>query len=288
MRMRRALATGLAAAVITPAAVLAALPAALPGQASAAAAPAPPLPSASTPSTSPEPFCGNARAQGLPIGTRIEGGPASYRAGSASGAFSVVLTNTTAQPCVHIYPVVVLTGRDHPLTPARIRMEFLDEGRGTWRPVTFVATDEGEAVGAFGGAKGTGKVLAAGEFEGFVIPARGSVTVSVRLAFPAGDTPADAVVANAAVVQRRGADGDWVGESADYRFSLLASDESLFQTPLRTPFEATPSAGTGIDPNELAQTGNRADIGVMAAIAALLTAAGMLLTGAHQVRTGRH
>ncbi|MFD5425852.1 hypothetical protein [Streptomyces sp. NPDC127084] len=283
MRMRRALAAGSAAAVITHAALFAVCT----GQASAAA----------TPSPSPEPFCGDVRAQGLPIGTSIEGGPASYRAGSGYGQFSVVLANTTAQSCVHIHPVLVLTGRDHALTPAQIRMEFLDEAQGTWRPVTFVATDQGEAVGAFGGSKGAEKTPAAAEFEGFAIAARSRVTVSVRLAFPAPGTLADAVVANAAVVQRRGADGDWVGESADYSFSLLASGEPRPPTPPQTPSgtpsdspsgPATSSGAATPDPDELAQTGSRAGIGVMAAIAALLTAAGMLLTGAHQVRTRRH
>ncbi|WP_338676962.1 hypothetical protein V1460_31290 [Streptomyces sp. SCSIO 30461] len=281
MRMRRALVTGLAAAMVTPAVVFTALT----GQAAA------------TPSPSPEPFCGDVRAQVLPIGTSIQGGPASYRAGSGYGQFTVVLANTTARSCVHIHPVLVLTGRDHALAPAQIRMEFLDEVHRTWRPVTFVATDQGEAVGAFGGAKGAEETPAAAEFEGFAIPARSSVTVSVRLAFPAPDTLADAVVANAAVVQRRGADGDWVGESADYSFSLLASGEPLPLTPSSTSSGTPPDAPSSLltgsgdeipDPNELAQTGSHADIGVVAAVAALLTAAGMLLTGAHQLRTRRH
>jgi hypothetical protein len=43
----------------------------------------------------------------------------------------------------------------------------------------------------------------------------------VRLALTAGTEPAD-VVAVAAVVQRRSGDGDWVGESRQYRFTVMA------------------------------------------------------------------
>ncbi|MFE7773102.1 hypothetical protein ACFU5O_04225 [Streptomyces sp. NPDC057445] len=301
MRLRRPLAAGAAIAAIAPAVVVgraSAAPAA-PAPAPAAPAPAPavtapapaPGPAASASAAAPapapvtpasalaagQPFCGDVRAVVFPVATSIEGGPASYRAGSGPGEFAVKLTNTTAKPCLNIHPVVVLAGRDHVLTPTRIRMEFFDAGSGIWRSVAFERTEQGEAVGVFGGtgnAKATKSPRPAGEFGGFVLPGRASLTVPVRLAFPVQDTLADSVVANAAVVQRRGADGDWVGESADYRFSLLASEEQLYEAP--------------VESDELAKTGARYDIGVLAAISALVAAGLVLLAGAHRLRSGRH
>ncbi|MFD7444641.1 hypothetical protein [Streptomyces sp. NPDC059909] len=251
--MRNALALSLAAVLIAPVVLV--------GQALAAAqayGAEPPL----------QPVCGDVQAPVFPITARIQGGPAAYRAGSGPGEFSVVLVNTTAETCRNIYPVVVLLGRDHLLTPARIRMEFYDEGSRTWRPVTFEQTDQGEAVGAFGGA-----ATRARGFGGFTVPGRATVTIPVRLAFPATDTLADTVVANAAVVQRRGADGDWVGQSDDYTFSLLASEEQLYEVPL--------------DAEELAPTGTHYDIGLAAAVSALLAAGLLLLAGARRLRSGR-
>ncbi|MFD3483374.1 hypothetical protein [Streptomyces sp. NPDC058665] len=58
-----------------------------------------------------------------------------------------------------------------------------------------------------------------GGFSGFAVPAGGTVTVRAKLAFTAA-ADANRIVANAATVQRRGGDGDWVGESNDYRFSV--------------------------------------------------------------------
>ncbi|MGW2559101.1 hypothetical protein ACWCXB_07605 [Streptomyces sp. NPDC001514] len=252
--MRNALALSLAAVVIVPVVLV--------GQAVAAAqaySAEPPM----------QPVCGDVRATAFPVVAGIQGGPAAYRAGSGAGEFSVELVNTTAEPCRNIHPVVVLLGRDHVLTPARIRMEFYDQGRGIWRPVTFEQTDQGEAVGAFGGGN-----TRESEFGGFTLPGRATLTIPVRLAFPAADTLADSVVANAAVVQRRGADGDWVGQSGDYTFSLLASEQQLYE-------EALP------DPDELAPTGTQYDIGLAAAVSALVAAGLLLLVGARRLRSGR-
>ncbi|MGW1886527.1 hypothetical protein [Streptomyces sp. NPDC001970] len=216
------------------------------------------------------PVCGDVRATDFPIATRIQGGPAAYRAGSGAAEFSVELVNTTAEPCRNIHPVVVLIGRDHVLTPTRIRMEFYDAVSRTWRPVAFERTDRGEAVGAFGGAHSRD-----GGFAGFTVPGRASVTIPVRLGFPAADTLADSVVANAAVVQRRGADGDWVGQSGDYAFSLLASEEQ------ERLYESVP------DTEELAPTGTQYGIGVAVAFGALFAAGLLLLAGARGLGSGR-
>ncbi|MGW7362352.1 hypothetical protein ACWGI8_02750 [Streptomyces sp. NPDC054841] len=286
MRLRTALAAGAATAAIAPA-VLA-------GPASANdAEPMPPEPAAPRsagalpePGGAPvdqQPACGDVLAPAFPVATRILAGPAEYRAGSAAGEFSIELTNTTAGACKNIHPVVVLAGRDQALTPDRIRMEYFDQSPGIWRPVTFEWTDQGEAVGALGAEPGG--------FAGFALPARGTVTVRVRLAFPAGAV-ADSVVANAAVVQRRGADGDWVGESNDYRFSLLAAEptgsgDAAERQPGKEPGTygtATPRA------HELAATGTayRYAIGLASAVGALLVGAVALRAGARRLRSGRH
>ncbi|MCS0634629.1 hypothetical protein NX801_02940 [Streptomyces sp. LP05-1] len=216
-----------------------------------------------------EPACGDVAATTFPIGTRITGGPDSYQPGGGFRTWRVELTNTTAQPCRNIHPVVVLTDRDRSLRPAQIQLEFQPlaegsrpedsrtegdrtEGPGTEssrsRPVTFEQTDRNELVG----------VLDDG-LPGFTVPAHGTVTVPVRLAFTSDARP-DEVTAAAAIVQRRGRDGDWVGESDAYRFVLADGD----------PVDET--AG------ELPRTGrDLVAIGVGAAAVVLLGAGALLL-----------
>ncbi|MER8231961.1 hypothetical protein [Streptomyces sp. NPDC094049] len=155
----------------------------------------------------PTPVCGTPSGSAFPLGARIRGGPADYPAGAAFQEWWLDLTNTTTAPCSGIHPVLVLADRDRVLRPGQIRFEFYDEGAARWRPVAFEATDEAENVGVFTG------------FGGFAVPAGGTLTVPVRLAFRAGTAPEEVVV-SAAVVQRRGADGDWVGESGDYRLTI--------------------------------------------------------------------
>ncbi|WP_262005283.1 hypothetical protein [Streptomyces sp. FIT100] len=276
MRMRKALslpvtAAALASAVLSgPAAAPAASVPPVPPAPRATVGPAPTAtvtaPTKTTPAAQ-QPVCGDVRVSGFPIATRITGGPAAFRAGAGPGEFTVELTNTTARPCRSVHPVVVLTGRDHAVTPARVRMEFFDAGGGTWRQVVVEQTDHGEAVGAFGSESRAGG-------DGFVVPGHATLAIPVRLAFPALDTLADSVVANAAVVQRRGLDGEWVGQSGDYRFRLLASEEQPYAS--RPPGE------------ELAPTGTQPDIGLVAAVTALVAAGLLLLAGARRLRTGRH
>ncbi|MFD3530618.1 hypothetical protein [Streptomyces sp. NPDC058664] len=155
----------------------------------------------------PTPTCGTPSGPAFPLDTRLHGGPADYPAGGPPQEWKLDLTNTTAAPCSGIHPVLVLTDRERALRPEQIRFEFYDAGSARWRPVAFEVTEEAENVGAFTG------------FGGFAVPAGQTLTVPVRLAFRAGTVP-DEVVVNAAVVQRRGADGDWVGESGDYRLTV--------------------------------------------------------------------
>ncbi|MEV1050739.1 hypothetical protein [Streptomyces sp. NPDC049887] len=224
-----------------------------------------------------QPSCGDPSAVEFPVATRIVRGPGEYRAGGGAHEFSVELSNTTAQPCLNIHPVVVLAGQARAIPPDRVRLEFFDGAARMWRPVTVETTDQGEAVGAFGAGSGG--------FAGLSLPAGGTFSVRVRLAFPDRTTPPDAVVANAAVVQRRGADGDWVGESDDYRFAIVAPEPTGRPSESAAEPEATrtraPGDGSGEDgaarrdAHELAATGARPWHSV-----GMATAGGVLLAGA--------
>ncbi|GAA3395261.1 hypothetical protein [Streptomyces roseoviridis] len=132
-------------------------------------------------------------------------------------------------------------------------------------------------------------------FAGFAVPARGTLTVPVRLAFRADAAPDDDVVVNAAVVQRRGDDGDWVGESGDYRLAIGPADPDAdvpahpsASAPASDPSApARPTApGTGTDPRfpELAQTGRESALRHAAAAAALLAAGAVILLAVRRLR----
>ncbi|MER7106341.1 hypothetical protein [Streptomyces sp. NPDC000229] len=163
-----------------------------------------------------QPTCGNASAADFPIRTRIVGGPTAYRPGGGFHTWKVELTNTTTEPCGNIHPVIVFTDRARALRPGQIQLEFYENGgKGRQQPVTIETTEEHELVGVLDDDAEGGD-----RFRGFTVPPGRTVTVPVRLAFTSDARP-DTVTANAAVVQRRGDDGDWVGESADYRFALV-------------------------------------------------------------------
>ncbi|MFE1550517.1 hypothetical protein [Streptomyces sp. NPDC058718] len=272
-----------AAAPVGPAAPASAAPAP-----NAPAAPLIPAPDPPTPS------CGAPPDGGFPLAARIHGGPADYPAGGPLQAWKLDLRNTTDAPCTGVHPVLVLTDRDRALRAGQIRFEFYDEGSARWRPVAFEATEEAENVGVFTG------------FGGFAVPAGQTLTVPVRLAFRE-DTAPDEVVVSAAVVQRRGADGDWVGASDDYRLTVgpAAPEESGTPEPTPTPTPTPaptpadppastapaakdpkdPKSGTVTGPGrELAHTGRESDREalVLAALAATL-----VLLGATLVRTAR-
>lgn len=202
-----------------------------------------------------QPVCGDRVGADFPVDTRIHGGPAEYRPGGGAQLWYVDLTNTTAHTCRNIHPVVVLVDRDRTLKDSQAKLEFYDAvgGGGRPRPVPFERTDADEHIGVFDDG-----------FPGFVIGAGETVTVKVRLGFTA-DTRPNEVTVNAAVVQRRGEDGEWVGESGGYRFGIAP------EVPV----------GQLAGPPELADTGFRFPSGLAAA---LLVGGGALVVGAWRLR----
>lgn len=285
---RNALAVGVTAATIAPAALTGpaataatvtahaaadaiARPAA--GPADAAPAPRADATRSTAPSSLPppprerQPVCGEAASSDFPIETRIHGGPTVHRPGGGYEEWSVDLANTTDQICRSIYPVIVFTGRDPGLTPPRITLEFYDTEADRWRPATVETTAEDEIVGVLDDSGGERR---GSRFPGFVVPARASVTVTVRLAL-AADTPPNQVTVNAAVVQRHGDDGDWIGESGDYRFAVL-DDEG---------------PGATVTLEELATTGTGSLLRLGVAFGAVLLGGAALVLASRRLRTGR-
>ncbi|MEV5608443.1 hypothetical protein [Streptomyces sp. NPDC052225] len=193
----------------------------------------------------------------FPIGTTIHKGPAVYHPGGGRQNWSIDLTNATAASCGSIHPVLVLVDRQRQLKPSQIRLEFFDGS--AWRPVPFEKTGADEIVGVFDDG-----------FPGFSIGPGGTVTVKVRLAFTSGTAP-NHVVADAALVQRRDDDGDWVGESDDYPFDILADG-------------ADPGASFA---DELARTGPASLLGLGATAGAFLLGGGALVVGSRRLRVGR-
>ncbi|MEU9160313.1 hypothetical protein AB0D29_08540 [Streptomyces sp. NPDC048424] len=211
------------------------------------ARPAPALPSRA------QATCGDGKSTAFPIGARIRGGPAVYRTGGDPQTWYLDLTNTTDSECTAIHPVVVFTDKARALRPAHLRMEF-DAPGGTF-PASLERSDRDEIIAVFDGGDA---------FPGFTVGPGGSRTVRVGLAF-APDAPTGEVLADAALVQRKGDDGDWIGEAGGYRFSVESPED---------PVEAGSLAHTG--PREWAYGAG--------AVAALATGGGLLL-GARRLRT---
>jgi hypothetical protein len=293
MRTRNALALGAAAALIASAVVsgsaaIAARGPHRPVSAPSAASTAPAGDRSGDRPTDRAPTCGKTSDPVFPIKTRLHGGPATVRAGSGFHPWSVDLTNSTRETCHRIHPVLVLTAQDRGLTEDRVTLEFYDEDADRWRPVVLEETSEDEIVGVFDG------------FQGFVVPAGGTVTVRTRLSLDAG-TPSNTVTVNAAVVQRKGDDGDWVGASGDHRFTIVAGegDRSTEPSPARSSADPSPSGSptpaatpAGVSPSrsgQLATTGSgpltRIGIGVGGAI---LLGAGALALLTRRRRTRPH
>ncbi|WP_328538594.1 hypothetical protein [Streptomyces sp. NBC_00344] len=151
----------------------------------------------------------------FPVVTRIHGGPTSYAPGDGYRTWSIEMKNTTTGACRHIHPVVGIVDRDRTLKNGQIRLAFRDTTAHRWRQVPFTSTDRDEHIGPFGN-----------DFDGFVIPAGRTVSVDVRLAFTP-DTAGNDITTNAAIVRRHGDDGDWVGESGGYRFSVTGEPTAV-------------------------------------------------------------
>lgn len=161
------------------------------------------------------PTCVGADSGTFPIRTRIHGGPATYVAGGGFRTWALELTNTTSRRCENIHPVVVLTDTARTLKRTQPQLEFYENAESTTsRPVTFETTDEDELVG-----------VVDADGPGFTVPPGRSLTVKVRLSLTSDTAVPNAVVANAAVVQRQGDDGEWVGESNDYQFKITDGED---------------------------------------------------------------
>ncbi|WP_343242877.1 hypothetical protein [Streptomyces sp. SID12501] len=208
----------------------------------------------------------------FPLTTRIHGGPAAYEAGGGHRTWRLDLTNNTARTCTDIHPVLVLVDERRALTTAQPRLEFYDEHRPRPYPVRFETTDADETIGVFDGDG----------FPGFTVGPGRTVSVRVRLAIGAGAVDND-VVANAAVVQRHAGDSDWVGQSNDYRFRVVAPAPTPAATSAADPASARPVPGVRdeLPPyiGELAGTGGHDTALRLAGIALtlMLTGGGMML-----------
>ncbi|MGW3991680.1 LPXTG cell wall anchor domain-containing protein [Streptomyces sp. NPDC004830] len=224
----------------------------------------------------PVPACAAPDDHTFPLTTRVHGGPGTYTAGGGFGTWYVDLTNTTDRTCEDIHPVVVLVDDKRALEASQPRLEFFDGPRA--HPVRFEETGEDELVGAFSDEEGG--------FRGFTVGPGGTVTVKVRLALTSDAVPNDVTV-NAAVVQRHDDDGDWVGQSGDYRFRIEEGGTDPDTDPgtgNRPDGEPEPSPDPSAPPREdrfpfaeeLASTGSGARIAA-AASALLLAAGGALL-----------
>ncbi|MGW1943399.1 peptidase [Streptomyces sp. NPDC001940] len=179
-----------------------------------------------------EPTCSAEHPADFPIGTRIHGGPTTYHPGGGFRTWSLDLTNKTDAECAGIHPVLVLIDKQRTLVTRQIQLEFSDGGRQ--HRVRFERTDRDENIGVFDDG-----------FPGFRVSPGKTVTVRARLAFTS-DTRPNSVVANAAVVQRRDDDGDWVGESGDYRFTLTDEEKDEGGEPSGRP----PGEASGRPPGE--------------------------------------
>ncbi|MGW3308900.1 hypothetical protein ACWDG9_20190 [Streptomyces sp. NPDC001073] len=220
------------------------------------------------------PACAAPDAHTFPLTTRIHDGPDSYPAGGDYGTWYLDLTNTTARRCTAIHPVVVLVDQRRALKPSQPRLDFYDGTSARPYPVHFDRTDEAELVGAFDDG-----------FPGFTVDPGKTLTVKVRLAL-APDTAANEITVNAAVVQRHADDGDWVGQSNDYRFDVEPANPADMETPLTatSPAGPVPSAAPSPSPegdlsfaDELARTGIGTEHLVLAATSVLLVTTGALL-----------
>ncbi|WP_171166234.1 hypothetical protein [Streptomyces sp. I05A-00742] len=230
--------------------------------------------------------CADVAGPEFPIASRLSGGSDVYERGADGPAWELELRNVTGAECRDVHPVAVLSDRNRALRPEHIRLEFYDKDGARWRPVRFERTEEAENVGVLGGdadggpggpagkAPG-GKGKASPGFRGFAVPAHRTVVVPLRLGFTEA-APEGPVTANVTAVQRRGADGAWVGESGDYTFAVgpAAVPAPAPVTPGPTP-PAVPAPGQDPGPPVLAATGGSYAVPVLGALACVCLGGGV-------------
>jgi hypothetical protein len=209
------------------------------------------------------PTCGDPESADFPLTTRIHSAPAAYRPGGDRTEWALDLANTTDTACRGVHPVLVLTDQARTLRPGHVIAEFFADGR--WHTVPFVRTDRDELIGVFGE-----------DLEGFGVGAGETRTVRVRLGFTEA-AGVDDVVANAAIVQRLGDDGEWVGQSDDYRFRISLSADTPDSGDSYT-------AGAG-SPHQLAQSGPGSFLGLGGTAVTFLLGGGALVAGSRRMRT---
>ncbi|MFJ9853592.1 hypothetical protein [Streptomyces sp. NPDC101150] len=246
--------------------------------------------------------CGRPDSPSFPIDSRVRGGPAAYPAGGDWGTWQLELRNTTDAVCEDVHPIVVLTSARHGLRPGRIRLEYRDPAGGDWRPVPFEATDHEEQIGVFaksakpaksdksanaaesagaGGPGGGEPGRASG--GGLAVPANGTVTVPIRLRFAAGTAPGP-VTANVTTVQRRGSDGEWIGQSGDYRFAVQADASAAPASPEAAAPPDPAASPAPAEPRELAATAQGPVRALAVAAGGLFAAGALLLAGSRRLR----
>ncbi len=190
-----------------------------------------------------------AAAEPFPVTALLLGGPHTYAAGAGPREFRVELENTARAPLRDVHPVLVFVDRARKLAPDQIRLEYrttapIAGAAGTrdrsWRPVAVERTDNDENIAVVGGKNGPGTTL----------PAHRKVTIALRLRFTA-PTPAGPVTASATIMERRGTDGDWVGESVGYDFDIVpprnATPRPQSPRPGRTGEHGRQEGGEGGD-----------------------------------------
>ncbi|MFI9308505.1 hypothetical protein [Streptomyces triculaminicus] len=186
-----------------------------------------PAAAAPSPADPPSQRCGDPVGSEFPITSRLSGGPGAYERGGTPHTWRLELHNDTDGECRSIHPVAVLADKRRALQPGHVHLDFYDQSGSRWLPVRLEHTDEAENVGVLGDTPSG--------FPGFAVPPHGFVTVQLRLGFTA-EAPEGAVTANVTAVQKRGADGAWVGESDDYTFAV-------------GPARATPASSSPSDPS---------------------------------------
>ncbi|WP_326575820.1 hypothetical protein OIE69_25060 [Actinacidiphila glaucinigra] len=199
-----------------------------------------------------------AAAEAFPVTARLLGGPHTYTAGAGPREFRVELENTSRERLRNVHPVLVFVDRGRRLTAGQILLEYrvadpvAKAGNArdrSWRPVAVRHTDNDENIAVVGGEDGPGTTL----------PSRRKVSIALRLRFTA-PAPAGPVTASATIMERRGEDGDWVGESEGYDFDVVPSRGATAgpqsPRPGRTGEEERPDGaeggdgGTGTGPGE--------------------------------------